>query len=291
MSWTNLIGGTAGIIDSYNSHREVGSSSTQPGTKSRTHNTTGIYGEIGIVVLEYLNRKNDEVAKAYVQVEQIYNDNQETLHKIDKKIALNDVRYVVNLFADSIPIKFKSQSIKNTYQTALIEKARVGGDVRISELGQYICRMSGVVVNDMLNIDLEVQKLSRDLEYGRFINFIKQCENCIKMTQISTREIYLYCEKPTPSKRKDEFLKNKDRYLDTINKTTRNFIALNDLFNASHIKEKINTWNETTHGDYDIEFRIQSQVKELQESLEKFSRAILHFIDWVNKRKPCYPNR
>jgi len=82
---------------------------------------------------------------------------------------------------------------------------------------------------------------------------------------------------------KEEFSRNKDRYLDVLKKTNANIIVVNDLLNSVHIKEKIELWIDITPGDHDIEFRLRSQLRRLRESVERYSRAFLNFIAHINE--------
>ncbi len=283
MNWSNLLSATIRLTDVYDSNREFGSSATQIGPENRRHHSEGIWFELAVFILEYLQRKDEENPGTFVSREPLYRE----IREIDvfQNIQTEDVNYIISLLATPCELKFCLQEVKGTFDTVLIEKARAGAGIRLSANGRTACLLA-YGIDDWIYTDIDVWKLVKALELGKFDDFIKRTDNIIIAIRNKSYEITRIKEMPALSERKKKLLEDKELYLSTIEKTQKIVSDLKIMLETNEsLQKRINEWTENHPDDFTDEITIKNRVSRLLQVLESFSRNFSSLIDETQTKR------
>ncbi|MCP4344716.1 MAG: hypothetical protein GY795_04220 [Desulfobacterales bacterium] len=277
MNWTNLLSATIRLTDAYDSNREPGSSSTQVGPENRRHNSEGIWFELAVFILEYLQRKDEETPGSFISRVPLHREIQQT--DVFKNIQAEDINYIINLLATPCELKFSLQDVKGTFDTILTEKAREGTGIRLSANGRTTCLLA-YGIDDWIYTDIEAYKLTRALELGNFDDFIEKIDKIIKKIRIESHEITKIKEMPALSERKKKLLTDKELYLNTIENTQQIITNAKIMLNTDEsVQKRISIWIEKHPDDFTDDIIIKERVDRLLQILESFSRNFSSLID------------
>lgn len=277
MNWANLLSSTIRLTDAYDSNRESGSSSTRIGTENRRHNSEGIWFELAVFILEYLQRKDEETPGSFVSRVPLHREVQQT--GVFQNIQPEDINYIINLLATPCELKFLLQEVRGTFDTTLVEKARDGAGIRLSANGRATCLLA-YETDDWIYADIDAYKLTRALELGTFDDFIEKIDKIIKKIRIESHEITKIKEMPALSERKNKLLADKEQYLSTIENTQQIITKAKIMLNTDEsVQARISDWIERNPDDFIDDIIIKERVDRLLQILESFSRNFSSLID------------
>ncbi len=283
MNWVNLLAATIRLTDAYDSNRDIGSSATQPGPENRRRHSEGLWFELAVFILEYLQGKDDEIPGAFVSREPLYQEIREI--GAFRNVGTEDVNYIVNLLAAPCELKFHIQNVRGTFDTVLIEKARAGAGIRLSPNGRSVCLLA-CGIDDWLYMDIDVWKLTRTLELGKFEDFLKRTDNVITVIRNKSYEITRIKEMPALSERKKKILEDKEVYLSTVEKTQKIVSDMRVMLDTDEaIQKKIAEWAESHPDDFIDEIVIKNRLNRLLQILESFSRNFSALIDETQTKR------
>jgi len=283
MNWVNLLAATIRLTDAYDSNRDFGSSATQPGPENRRRHSEGLWFELAVFILEYLQRKDDEIPGAFVSREPLYQEIREI--RVFRNVENEDVNYIVNLLASPCELKFHIQNIRGTFDTALIEKARAGAGIRLSPTGRSVCLLA-YGIDDWLYMDIDVWKLTRTLELGKFDDFLKRTDSIITVIRNKSYEITRIKEMPALSERKKKIMEDKEVYLSTVEKTQKIVSDMRELIDTDEaVQKRIEEWAENHPDDFIDEIVIKNRLNRLLQILESFSRNFSSLIDETQTKR------
>jgi len=282
MNWTNLLSSTIRLTDAYDSKRESGSSTTQIGPENRRHHSDGVWFELAVFILEYLQQKDEEIPAAFVSREPLYRE----IRQISafRKIQTEDANYIINLLSTPCELKFCLQNVKGTFDTILVEKARAGAGIRLSANGRTACLLA-YGIDDWIYTDIDVWKLTKALQMSKFDDFLRRTDNIIAAIRNKSHEITRIKEMPALSERKRKLLADKELYLNTIENTQKIVSDLKIMLDTNEsVQKRITEWTETHPDDFIDDITIKNRVNRLLQILESFSRNFSSLIDETQTR-------
>lgn len=241
-------------------------------------------------ILEALNEYERDYPGGSPEVKFIY---RKVRRKISLSISENDVVSILKTVSTTDIRICDFQNNEIAQQTALVIYSGQTNTVQLTPLGRSLIRLEETK-EDWLSADLDAEKIVKNIELGRFDVALKYCRSLGIIIQDEKFNIQTLLEQPYLEKKRKEYFKIREHYLDTISKIQKAFIRTLNLLDSKDIQKSIADWIHQDDGDVFIEKKINTALDRLRKSLtilnELFNKLIEELLNDHSEKIVQIPN-
>ncbi|MFX4226534.1 MAG: hypothetical protein ACFHHU_01165 [Porticoccaceae bacterium] len=274
------------LVDLHDSAHAVGVPAqdvvlARPGRELR-----GLWLDVALELFNYLTVSDFKSPGAFIPIDPFIDQIQQR----HPELGVTDVQYVVRVLARPTEVHFLSGREEEinpksfvTKDTALLERSRSGGLVRLSARGHQTVQIAKSAKEWIYTGDLS-DGVVKALRLGDFGKMIALCGQMVRSINREAEQLVAATEQPGFGQLRRYYLENRGAYQETIEGALKTLLEVREHLATTSCAERFQQYTEKYGEGAVLWDQIRRAPRELAQSLEGFLKRFLECIDRMQDR-------
>lgn len=277
--WLNLLLATTRLLDLHDSAHMPGSAAVQVDREQRPGRRDGFWLEMACLMLDYLLEEDYRTNSAFVPQSRCLN----YLRQFEPSLKADDVLYIVNMLATPSELFFRRRQMEDgsalqasTKQTALLEKQRQTGLVRLSHSGRQAAQLS-LQVEDLLYSEHDAAKVLTAIRRDDYARVPDLCNRLLLTIRGMTQALRQMRENPTREGKLEAFRAQQKHYHHALNGLQKTLLDCRHQMSAPQWRERFIDWADQQVPPWDL-MQLSVSLNRVLNAIENLSRRLSELL-------------